>query len=238
MNKEQGVSIVVYDGKSPEVAARILYDYLQAIGQSASFLDSNRYRDNKHLYPNAKVIIVGHHSLARNELLNVGELKYDKFGMKFGFKGSLCVLRTSRSELGFKDQAAFREFYNKRKPGLAQKIEETVELARKMEAAGNAGFLKMEGNELFKNMGKPNLLHFVRWWPAIAMILFPALFRENIVTALAIRKNPRKFQYHLLILEFINDGLFDFLGLADLQSSIKNMSPIDIDEIVDDQLQK
>jgi len=88
---------VVYDGDSAKAAAWNLCKYLDEIGHPASFWDADKYRDEGAGY--GKVIIVGHHSLAKDTLKNVGILKYDQYGMKYGFDGNLCVLRASRSEL-------------------------------------------------------------------------------------------------------------------------------------------
>ena len=97
-NQYTGI-VVVYDGKAPEFAAKNLYDLLKELGQEVIIYSSDKYSDVEHLYTNAKVIIVGHHSLAKNKLEYVGKLKHDIFGIKFGYSGNLCVLRASDSEL-------------------------------------------------------------------------------------------------------------------------------------------
>jgi serine/threonine protein phosphatase 1 len=234
--------IIVHDGKSPKAAAKNLCDYLKELGQPAGLWDSNEYRNNMSSFPNTKLIIVGHHSLARKELQNVGELKYDKFGMKFGFKDNLCVLRASKSEVKLEDQAVFGEFYNER-------IRYYTELTRKFDAASKAEFLKMEADEMIKELkeifsdGDKSLSDVVA--KAIGAAVCTPLFalggviyalQKGIETTLAVkeRKNLREIQYSLLMLEFIALGLSEFLELPDSQNLKKNIGPEDIDDIVDD----
>ena len=108
--------VVVYDGKSSRSAACNIKEHLHEKGQTIWILDSERYRKEAHRYVGAKVIIVGHNSLATELLKRVGRLKYDCYGMKFGFSDNLCVIRASKSELGYTsvDKEMFREYYEER----------------------------------------------------------------------------------------------------------------------------
>jgi len=112
-----GSIIVVYDGRAPELAARNLYALLKEIGQEVIIRDAEEYKygDDRRLYEKAKkTIIIGHHSLAKNELKKVEPLKYNIFGIKFGYAGNLCVLRASDSELKSdkKNRETFNAYYS------------------------------------------------------------------------------------------------------------------------------
>jgi len=119
--KYSGSIIVVYDGRAPELAARNLYVLLKKIGQDVYIFDADKYKygDESQLYKNAKkIIIVGHHSLAKNELKKMEttekKLKHDIFGIKFDFRHNMCVLRASDSELknDRKNRELFNEYYS------------------------------------------------------------------------------------------------------------------------------
>jgi len=130
---------VVFDGKSPKNAARIIHDYLRdylkEIGQTVYFWDSDDYREKGSEY--GKVIIVGHHSLADKMIEQVGYLKYDaykEYGMKYGSSGNICVLKASRKKLGYSrsDKDSFDSYYK-------GKIAEHRELAQKLNIPMTAG---------------------------------------------------------------------------------------------------
>jgi len=249
IKKLHPVVIIVYDGKSPEAAAKNLCDYLREIGQTASLWDSDKYRNNASSFPNVPVIIVGHHSLARNTLEDIGELKYDKFGMKFGFKDKLCVLRASKSEVELKEQSAFGEFYNER-------MRYYTELARKFGAAGNARFSKMEvdkfageavdevkeifldGDDSLSGVAAKAIVGAIGM-PLFALCGVAYTLKKGIEVTMANRqrKKLRETQYDLLLLEFITYGLSQFLGFSGSQSPIEHEPGItenDIEEIVAD----
>lgn len=94
-SSKRGNITVFYDGESPREAARDLMTYIKSLGYKVEIRNADNYYE---CYP-GKVIIVGHHSLAREQLDSVS-LKYDNYGMKYGFTNNKCVLRASRSSLG------------------------------------------------------------------------------------------------------------------------------------------
>jgi len=171
LKKSQKTVTIVYDGDSPYISARNLYEYLKEMGQTVKFIDKDEYKKGSWGISYGKVIIVGHHSLAKDELKSIGAFKYDVYGMKFGFSSNQCVLRASRSELGHgkKGRKLFSDYYNSR-------ILAYEELANKFGIPMEYGY----------------------------------------------RVQTRDSQYDLLLLEFIQYGLSEFLGPKDMISPIKN----------------
>lgn len=114
--KAQNTITVVYDGKAPYIAARSIYEYIQSLGYPAKLIDTKKYAKDSLEITYGKVIIVGHHTLAKEQLQCIGFLQYDNYGMKFGFCGNRCVLRASRSALGRgkKGRNQFSDYYDSR----------------------------------------------------------------------------------------------------------------------------
>lgn len=114
--KAQNSITIVYDGKAPYNASGHLYDYIKALGYPVKLMDTDKYKEGGMAISYGKVIIVGHHSLAKEQLQCIGVLQYDVCGMKFGFCGNRCVLIASRSALGRgkKGREQFSEFYDNR----------------------------------------------------------------------------------------------------------------------------
>lgn len=106
---------VVYDGKAPYIAARNLCAYIQDMGYKVTLIDTDKYEKGGLAISYGKVIIVGHHKLAKEQEQGIGFLQYDNYGMKFGFCGR-CVLRASRSALGRgeKGRKKFSNYYDSR----------------------------------------------------------------------------------------------------------------------------
>lgn len=111
---------VVYDGKSPLTSAENIVACLQKSGYGVKMMSAKEYGEK--LKANGrvkfeKVIIIGHHDLAKERLEKVGTM-YNHYGMMFGFQDNECVLRASRSALGKgkKGREKFRDYYNGRLP--------------------------------------------------------------------------------------------------------------------------
>lgn len=116
VKKAQNTITVVYDGKAPYIAARSIYEYLQSLGYSAKLVDTDKYAEDSLEIIYGKVIIVGHHTLAKKQLQCISFLQCDSYGMKFGFCGNRCVLKASRSALGRgkKGRNQFSDYYDSR----------------------------------------------------------------------------------------------------------------------------
>ena len=108
---------IFYDCHHAKDAAEALCHYIETnLEINALCADSKEEGKIDKMGHITKTIILGHHSNTRNRLGHVGALKFDKFGMKYGFKDNLCVLRASKSELrGSKhDRSRFVVEYCKR----------------------------------------------------------------------------------------------------------------------------
>lgn len=119
--------IIVYDGKTPYVAAQNLAKYMGDEGYEVGVIDRERFRSMEGRpglkYP--RVIVVGHHDFAKKQMETVN-LKFDHCGLKFGVKDRRYVLRASKSGLSFgkKGQKEFAAYYDREMAtwqGLAQK---------------------------------------------------------------------------------------------------------------------
>lgn len=100
---------VVYDGNSPYIAAKNLEHYINAMGYETCLVGADEYRKGHA----GSVIVVGHHSLAKEFLIHTG-IQYDRYGMRYGVAGNVCVLYASRSALehGKKGRKQFAEHYD------------------------------------------------------------------------------------------------------------------------------
>lgn len=112
---DEGSVAIFVDGKSPKKSAENLRDYISALGVRAFILDS---KEEVGPFP-GKVIVIGHHDFAREELKKV-HCFYEKYGMFIGFRDNLCILMASRSALssenGGEGHRAFGEYYNETLP--------------------------------------------------------------------------------------------------------------------------
>jgi hypothetical protein len=98
------VIAVIIDSPEAENAARSLSERLQAKGNDTVLLDSGSYIAGKICAD--KTIVIGHDLLAEMKLRSIPALGYDIYGMKYGFKGDVCVLSAQRN-LNFKEQTDF-----------------------------------------------------------------------------------------------------------------------------------
>lgn len=129
INKLKRNIIVVYDGTSAYNAAQNLLIFTKGLGYETLVVDSDQYHSlqaesQEPLEKFIKVIIVGHHELARKQLERV-ELKYDHHGMRIGAMGQLYVLMASNTELSRnkKDLRAFATYYNEKMSAYGKAIE-------------------------------------------------------------------------------------------------------------------
>lgn len=115
---------VIYDGKSPLTTTENVKACLQRLGYGVIMMSAKEYGEKLKAGDSVKfgkVIIIGHHELARKRLEKVG-MMYNYCGMMFGFQEDECVLRASRSALGRgkRGREKFRDYYNSRLPGYAE----------------------------------------------------------------------------------------------------------------------
>lgn len=103
----QDVLIVVYDGKSAELAGKRTVLYARSEGCGAELMSAEEY--GKHriaIFNNGnKVILIGHHSIVDVEKKEV-RCKYNDFGMTYGVSETKCVLRAIREKLESRSQFA------------------------------------------------------------------------------------------------------------------------------------
>ena len=113
--------IVIYDGKAPYESAWNLWHYIQTLGFEAKLINEDEYQDGEW----EKIFIIGHHSLSKECIKSV-DVYHNIYGMSYGFKGKVCVLKASRSELGRgkKGRKEFSGYYN-------SKIDEHYEFAKR-----------------------------------------------------------------------------------------------------------
>ena len=91
---------IFYDCHHAKDAAEALCHYIETnMETNALCADSKEEGKIDKMARITKTIILGHHSNTRKRLRHIGVLKFDKFGMKYGSKDNLCVLRASKSEL-------------------------------------------------------------------------------------------------------------------------------------------
>jgi hypothetical protein len=92
------------DCHNAQTAVEGLRNYLAGNrGLDVRIADMDDERKEDLMVRNTKKIIIGHHSSFKSRMRSIGA-KYDRFGMKYGFDGHLCVLQASKSEL--KESAA------------------------------------------------------------------------------------------------------------------------------------
>lgn len=140
---------IVYDGKAPRKAATNLYYYIRKLGYETRLVDADDYQKGH----DGSVIVVGHHELSKEWLEYIG-VRYDSYGMGYGFSGNLCVLMASRSALGSgrKGRKLFEEHYNK-------KIIEHLDRAIEYKVPGMFGYR----NETRKSQYDLLWLEFVKY---------------------------------------------------------------------------
>lgn len=115
---ERGEIAVVCDGKAPRVAAQNTVSYLKVMGWRILLMDADEYQARLKAGDGiefAKVIIIGHHDLAKEQLKKTGIL-YNNYGMMFGIRDDVCVLRASDSVLKKekKGNRKFGDYYDHR----------------------------------------------------------------------------------------------------------------------------
>ena len=107
---------VVCDGKAPMITARNIKAYVENMGCEACLMDADEYKEKIKSGSRVrfgKVLIVGHHDLAKEQMAEIGA-EYSDHGMMFGISEEKCVLWASRSLLGKgkKGREIFRRYYN------------------------------------------------------------------------------------------------------------------------------
>lgn len=155
--------IIVYDGKAPRETANNLRSYIESLGYKTKIIGADTY-EKRH---GGKVIIVGHHDLAK-EMEKVLTTQYKNFGMSYCFSDNQCVLIAHRSDLGAKQ--TFMKYYN-------------MEMQSYRDLAGKYGV--------------------------------PLCFGE--------RNETRKSQYDLLWLQFVRNGLTEFLGDESVSAKLREL---------------
>ena len=100
---------IYYDCRHAKEASKGLCEYITAeLGIEAAFEDIKHEWDNE--ARKTKTIFIGHHSDTKKRLKEV-KLRYEKYGMRYGYAKNTCVLTASKSELGgSKDE--FMDEYN------------------------------------------------------------------------------------------------------------------------------
>jgi NTE family protein len=112
--------IVVCDGGTAETAAENIVHYLDAQGQDACLMKAGHYYKHRQELVNNRVVIIGHHDLAKEQLANVNIWTSDpacsRFGLICGTSYKKCVLRAVRKALseGKKDRKAFARYYQEK----------------------------------------------------------------------------------------------------------------------------
>lgn len=112
--------IVVCDGGTAETAAENIVHYLEAQGQEACLMTAGRYCKHRQELVSNRVIIIGHHDLAKEQLANVNIWNADpacsRFGLICGAGFKKCVLRARRKALNQskKDREAFARYYQEK----------------------------------------------------------------------------------------------------------------------------
>lgn len=115
--------IVVCDARAAETAAANIALYLDAQGEQVCLMMADAYRKHRHELVNNRVVIIGHHELAKEQLANVNVQDSDpacsEFGLIYGTSYRKCVLRASRKALGSKkqDKEAFARYYQEKMSG-------------------------------------------------------------------------------------------------------------------------
>ena len=115
--------MIVYDGQSPRNAANSLCQYILQEAKErkqnckAKVISAADY--NGEMTKHNKVIVIGHHQLARR-LLSTLTIRFDSYGMKYAYEysGNLAVLSACRSELGTDGtgKKAFAGYYGRMIP--------------------------------------------------------------------------------------------------------------------------
>lgn len=103
------VGIFIDGNNTPKPAGYRLKHYLLSRGINAYIIS-----DKKDIpkFP-GKVIIVGHNIFAKDEIKKL-DLKYNEFGMEYGFNDKFCVVQARKSELKAMGAEGFGEFYYKK----------------------------------------------------------------------------------------------------------------------------
>lgn len=117
--------IVVCDARAAETAAANIVLYLDAQGEQVRLMTADAYHKHRHELVNNRVVIIGHHELAKEQLANVNVQNLDlasaKSGLIYGTSYRKCVLSASRKALGSKkqDKDAFARYYQEKMSGYA-----------------------------------------------------------------------------------------------------------------------
>lgn len=117
--------IIVQDAHAAETAAGNIALYLDERGEAVCLMKPQTYHKLRHELINNRVIIIGHHDLAKEHLGNVNIQEPDPmcsaYGLICGTSYRKCVLRASRKALGRKKgaKAAFALYYEDKMSGYA-----------------------------------------------------------------------------------------------------------------------
>ena len=212
----------MYDNKTKDYAGQ-LFDYIGEMdgNLTAGLWDLKHYEDNKiRLNTNNRVIFIGENKTTKPIIANM-EVKFDKFGMAYGWRGKRAVMYVHTNIHRKETYQAFLAYVM----SLGRKFEKVEKVSDKISdilgidmptgnfikrgVAGGVGAGGIAAGVGLKNVLKKGAVRFLPGAFAGVGFATDALAIEGFVK----EQERRKQQYTCLVIEMAQNGLKAFLGV-------------------------